>query len=324
MKAPLEKPSAELSGRAANPVVCSAVSRQAGEQLAGSVSRTGVWFLLEYREPFGAKAFEESGIPAGVKAHLNGLLETVPASRLLLIRGTPARAGREIAFFVANSREESPAVYEWQLPDYEALLGLELDRALAGNPAVESHRRQEPLFLVCTNGRRDPCCARWGQPVFDRLVRNAGERVWQTSHVGGHRFAANVLCFPHGLYFGRIDPGEAEALTGAYQGGQILLPNFRGRACYPAEVQAAEFFLRTETGDLQVDSYRLESNEPSGPGAWEIRFRARTGETVYRLDVDSEPAPGRIYESCTAAEPVVQTRYSLGRLAEISSGEDRT
>ena len=46
-----------------------------------------------------------------------------------------------------------------------------------------------PLLLVCTHGRRDACCAQFGRPTAMALARRYGTAVWETTHVGGDRFA---------------------------------------------------------------------------------------------------------------------------------------
>ena len=58
---------------------------------------------------------------------------------------------------------------------------------------------RDPLVLVCTNGRHDPCCATFGRPLA-RVLREGARRddVWECSHIGGDRFAANIVILPEG------------------------------------------------------------------------------------------------------------------------------
>jgi hypothetical protein len=110
-------------------------------------------------------------------------------------------------------------------------LRLELE-GFAGGEAYEAHRSDEQLALVCTNGRRDLCCARFGTPVYNYLKNEEpgfpGLRAWQSTHMGGHRFAANLLWLPQGVLYGRVD-----ALSAAEIGTQRLdrstCPTCRGR-----------------------------------------------------------------------------------------------
>jgi len=103
-----------------------------------------------------------------------------------------------------------------------------------------------PLYLVCTHGRRDACCARFGAPLARALAAAYPARVWETTHVGGHRFAANLVILPHGLYYGPVDEGSATAAIAAYERGEIAPARYRGRAGQRQGQQAASgsFALR--------------------------------------------------------------------------------
>jgi hypothetical protein len=304
-------------GTGEEPVVCSLISRAAREQLFGTAPRAVAWFLLEYPHVMGAKAFEESTLPPAVKNHFAAALKDTPDSRLQLIRRKPGTGASGVTFFAAYAREKEPVLYEYHFETYDELLSLDLALICSGSPEMETNRRQEPLFLVCTNGRRDPCCARSGPPVLEALSGAAPGSTWQCSHVGGHRFAANVLCFPHGIYYGRVDPGEVESLVAVHQNQKLYLPRYRGRACYSPDVQAAEFFLRDQTGVHHLDAFQLASSDEISPGRWEICFTEREGSAFYRLEVIGELSEYAIYESCKSAEATRQVQYRLRSINEL-------
>jgi hypothetical protein len=110
------------------------------------------------------------------------------------------------------------------------------------------------LFLICTHGRRDPCCAERGRPVAAAVASAFPEETWESSHIGGDRFAGNLVAFPHGLYLGRLDDETAPRVARAYVGGEITLAHHRGRSCFAMDVQAAEHTLRVERGITGVDA----------------------------------------------------------------------
>ena len=64
--------------------------------------------------------------------------------------------------------------------------------------------------------------------------------MWQSSHIGGDRFAGNVVFLPEGLYFGRVEPAEAWPVLDEYLAGRIDLAHYRGRSAYSFAEQAAE------------------------------------------------------------------------------------
>jgi hypothetical protein len=162
---------------------------------------------------------------------------------------------------------------------------LELDFEAPGEPV--SH----PLLLVCTHGKHDRCCARLGRPLYEALAEQADDEwVWQSSHVGGDRFAGNLVCLPEGLYFGRVRPGHAWRLLDEYLAGRIDLEHYRGRACYPFAVQAGELAVRHAYGLRGVDDLTLHSERP-------LRFDAR-GRLV-DVEVTPQTAP-LMYLTCDA------------------------
>lgn len=56
------------------------------------------------------------------------------------------------------------------------------------------------MVFVCVHGQRDTCCAKFGYAVFSEL-KIYEQAVRQCSHLGGDRFAANMIVFPDGDCF---------------------------------------------------------------------------------------------------------------------------
>ena len=82
----------------------------------------------------------------------------------------------------------------------------------------------ERYVLVCTNGRHDPCCATYGRPIIRGLrTTKWADEVWECSHIGGDRFAGNVVLLPDSLYFGRLDLAAAERVLDAHDQGRLDL-----------------------------------------------------------------------------------------------------
>ena len=115
--------------------------------------------------------------------------------------------------------------------------------------SVTSGRR----YLVCTNGARDPCCAIRGPAVAQALERVLPGQVYECSHLGGHRFAVNVLTLPDGLCFGRLDVRSALALAEELEAGRLPLGHLRGRSTLEPHQQAAEILMRRELGLTGLD-----------------------------------------------------------------------
>jgi hypothetical protein len=273
---------------------CAAQATARGETRYGTASIGDVWLLLEYPFWWGARPFEQSALPAEVKAHLRRALETIPRARLLLIKqDKPRRA--HLKLFVARTREREPFVAELSFAAYEELTRLDL-AAVVARPRAAGATLREQLYLICTNGRRDKCCAKYGYPLYKHLRAAGAADVWQCTHVGGDRFAANLVCFPDGLFYAHVTEQDAPALIAAYGERRIVLDKFRGRACFAHPVQAAEYFIRAESGLTALSDLRL-------------RARARVAEQTWRISF-AAPATGRVYETLVSSRPSV-THYRL-------------
>jgi hypothetical protein len=290
------------------PFFCSELSRRAGEKTFGTASTGGTWLLLEYGGAWGPKALEQSALAHEVKAFLQRTLEAIPRSRLLFIKRGRA-GGQTFSFFVVRAREREPFAVRYELDSYASLTGLDVARAAAGDPAGGGVVTREPIFLVCTHGRRDKCCAKFGVPVYQGLRESHCEQVWQSSHVGGDRFAANLVCFPHGLFYAHLTGETGRRVAAEYAAGRLLLDKYRGRACYGHPAQAAEFFTREETGLSGLDALRLRSSERTGERSWRVRFAA--GAAVYEAEVSRHLSDFHNQLTCHSDEPTRVPQFVL-------------
>jgi hypothetical protein len=272
---------------------CSVASFEANESLVGTaVDSVDRWLLLEVTDTWAPKALQSDAIAQAVRDRLAAWLET-PRSRLQLIR-RPGRSGKRPLFMVVSSEEARQA----ELDRYEDLLDLDL-QTMPAAPA-------EPLLLVCAHGRRDRCCAQHGSAVYRSLQARLGD-VWQTSHLGGHRFAACVLSLPDGLMYGRLRAEHADAFVAAHYAREVGdLGLFRGRCTYDRPTQAAEIFLRGRTGEKAVDAIEWIETLPDGELTWRVRFRTASGEQTIRV---RREAAGVMRPSSCGGDPEQVTRF---------------
>jgi hypothetical protein len=294
---------------------CSELSRHAAEKSYGTASIGAVWLLIEYPHAWGPHALRDSALSPAVKGHLNRLLKTIPRSRLLFIKQEPGRKER-LAFFVVRSRESDPFIVKFELDQHERLLEIDVASAAAGNASAGGLvTRDESLFLVCTHGKRDKCCAKFGYAVYkaarDSVRVDAGADVWQSSHVGGDRFAANLICFPHGLFYAHVTEEGVRAIMDEYRQRRLVLFEYRGRACYSFPVQAAEFFVRRETGLLGLDELRYLNQERLGETLWCVRFTTNAGGVVHQARVASTFSEFQNFITCQSTEEKSITQYQL-------------
>ena len=141
-----------------------------------------------------------------------------------------------------------------------------------------------PLFGVCTHGRHDACCAERGRPVAAALTASHPAETWEISHMGGDRFAANMVVLPEGLYYGRMDPGSVSQVAALHEEGRVDLGRLRGRSSYPMPVQYAEIALRRHLEEDRLDALRLVGRQgptcvfARGDAQWAVTVRRTTGD----------------------------------------------
>ena len=290
---------------------CSELSRRSAEKTFGTASVGAVWLLLEYPHGWGRHTFEESALSPAVKSFLKETLASIKHSRLLFIKTDRGRRDERMNLFVVRCREREPFIVRLRLKDYDDVLSLDLGAVASGRDLQGGELTREPLHLVCTHGRRDKCCAKFGIPVYNALRDCEGESVWQSSHVGGDRFAANVVCFPHGLFYAHTTEETARRVVSEYRAGRVVLEKFRGRACYFGFAQAAEFFARSESGLTSLDALRFRSSAPEGPSAWRVRFVEEGAGRMHELLVASRTSEFRNFITCHAEEERAVPQFAL-------------
>ena len=184
----------------------------------------------------------------------------------------------------------------------------------------------EPTFLACTHGQHDVCCALQGRPIAAALAALAAllpEQTWECSHVGGDRFAGNLVVLPAGHYFGRVDAAAALQVAEAYLAGRLMREHLRGRSSLTMPAQAAQHFARVVTGFDAVDDLRPLGVTVLDDQTWQIRLAVPGGsvEVTVRRTLSDE----RVLLTCGADEPQPPPAFELVHLlAGTSSPPDRS
>ena len=175
-----------------------------------------------------------------------------------------------------------------------------------------------PLLLVCTHGRHDRCCAIWGRPVATALAAARPEQTWECSHLGGDRFAANLVVLPHGLYFGQLNSREALTIADALATGSVPAGQVRGRSSLSLPAQAAQHYARLALGRERLDDLLPTRQERTG-GDWRVLLVGSAGPDV-EVDVSYDPAGerGAALLTCGAAEAKTAPVFRLVAIRPLS------
>lgn len=256
-----------------SPGRCSDGARQRRDPMIGTAPPGRRWLLVEQAGGWGRAAFASLDAPGLDRRTLADALAAAEA-RLQLIRPvTGRRAGHEAADATRRWAvvSASPRVRWGTLADgwdaIVAALTAEGSRFSEPEPAASP----APILLVCTNGRHDVCCAVRGRPVAAALAARYGDLVWETTHTGGDRFAANLVVLPDGACYGGLDPENAADVAAAHLAGRVAAGHLRGVTGYGAQEQAALIAAAPHLGAPPWDRARLRARAlpvAAGPPAW--------------------------------------------------------
>jgi hypothetical protein len=260
-----------LTGRSPR---CSTTSLSLDEPLAGTASTVTRWLLVEHPHAWAADALDSRGLPTEVADHLSALWRRYRI-RVLLVRRRPRTRRGHLHCFAAWTGAREPWVGRIHFEDLRDLL---------------SH---------------DACCGLIGRPVADALAEWWPDDTWECTHVGGDRFAGNVVCLPLGVYFGRLDRTSAPVVLAGYLDGRVDLEHYRGKTCYPFPVQAAELWVRRT---LRLDG--LADVVPTEWATGRVRFALAGGREV-TARVRTVAADAERTLTCTAGSAVRPPAYAV-------------
>lgn len=284
-------------------MTCTRASAELAEPVAATAATARTWLLIEQPGPWGAKALTSSRLDPATGRALDRLADGTGV-RVALIRrpGRHADTHRPTRHrvLVAHTAPHDPWVRTAEVADPAELTALDFAAMGAGaHGGFGTPYEGPPLALVCTNGRRDRCCAVYGRPLAAELAASDSGEVWEVTHLGGHRFAPTVLVLPHGYAYGRTDGRHAKEVLEAARAGRVVLDGCRGRSAWERPGQAAELAVRALTGEDLAGALAVERTE-AAPDGWTVRV-AHTDGRAWQVAVARRAARPPRPESCDAA-----------------------
>ena len=284
---------------------CATVSQVLDEPISGTAATARTWLLLEQPGPWGAEALTSSHLDPTLGRALEAAARGTGV-RIALIR----RPGRHADSGVPATRQVYAAhtvpgntwLHAATTCDPQDLLDLDFaalgtgdhrsfDAALRGRP-----HSGDPLALVCTNGKRDRCCALLGRPLAAELAASGVEGTWEVTHLGGHRFSPTLLVLPYGYAYGRAEAHAVKEVLHRAQEGRIVVEGCRGSSAWERPGQAAELAVRTSVGEYAADALAVVRTEGAAP-RWEVTV-AHTDGRHWRVVVAQGASLPPRPESC--------------------------
>src|SRR5664279_1658613 len=281
---------------------CALRAEVRGDVMLGTAFPAARILLVEQPGAWGRAGLRESDFDAT----LAGVLERRAASvgvRVVAIRQpgrTAAAAMRRWA--LADCRPGHEGLRWGRFARDDDLLRVPLD----GSAGLPDHG---PLYLVCAHGKHDVCCALRGRPVAAAIAGLRPHRVWECSHLGGDRFAANVLVLPAGLLYGRVPAGRAPDLVASADADEVLVDLLRGQVGLASTAQAALAFGYESLRLRQRGALRVRSASPIVAGRSIVRLDAPDGPHDVQVLVETVSATGL---TCANPQPSRFLAYRPG------------
>ena len=259
---------------AKNRKYCAEISLALNEPMPGTAAPTDVWLLLEYNASWAGKANVANTLD---RDFLEWWLR-VPAmfeemglrTRQQFIR-QPDVATKGVRFIISMVAPYGNETFQFQFTDYSEFMQFDWVALVDAPEKFGEARIFEPNYFVCTNGKRDICCARLGLKTYLQLRKFASKRVWQITHLGGHRFAPNVLVLPNPVMYGRVFADDVTKFVMHVESGKLDIDKARGRPLYEPAAQAAEVYL-LEQGFNGGELVGLRQNQGDDKDVFECLF----------------------------------------------------
>ena len=315
-----------------------AVSQANGEDPGGTGTPFTGYLLVEVAPPWKYDVGESRRFPESLWEAVKGLWEAGVVEKFTAImpdRDEYSREGHSRAillrrptgsFFASYQKEDYLVPEDELVPLVEALSEPERSSRFGRYGEDTSHVRD---ILVCTHGSHDVCCGRFGYPLYQELRQEyaaASEgklRVWRTSHMGGHRFAPNLIDLPEGRYWGRMRSedlenfvtrsGPASDLRGFYRGWAGLGGEFE-------QIAEGEAFSREGWGWTEYPKAGevIEVDEEGERAEVRIEYRTPDGSSgAYEATVEAVGSVATLLDSGTEALQEVR-QYGVSRFEQVN------
>ncbi|WP_141860914.1 sucrase ferredoxin [Kribbella jejuensis] len=292
--------------------LCSTFCRVLQEPLPGTAVVATGWVVVEQPGPWGAKAPTQSHLDPVFGGKFDDDCKKADV-RFGLIRSPGRHADavrRSHQVFVASTTPGRSWLLGGCVADPSELTALDLGAVARGDrtavlPSLPGLKTvDDPIVLVCTNGKRDECCAILGRPLVAGLAERVPGRVWEANHLGGHRFAPTATYLPAGTMHGHLTVDTAVEILAAADRGETVLTGLRGRSTWTKRGQAAEVAVRELIGELDLDAL-----EVVGEAADTVTVQHADGRS-WTVPVTSAPADPPRPDSCGKepfAMPILHT-----------------
>ena len=315
---------------------CSQSSRQSEADIAGTASEHRVYILVECSPPWTSHDLDSETVPSNLRELSAEIYDDYDRfqARFLLIHNEHLKQENYIRLLIFQKSSELAIAYskqEFHLSDIGEVAPLVRNYLVDGSIDATPIENSAKDILICTHGSRDRCCSRFGNPLYRQMLKVAEERsldvrIWQASHIGGHRMAPTAITFPDVRYYGYLDADSFTTIlthTGEIRSLQNL---YRGCGMLPWAVQFVERELMLQQGwkwfVCAIAGRVLEQNDDESFNRVELTVETPEGDRqTYQATVVLDSSKTiHLKGSCSSetASPIEQ--YILENLTQLDPG----
>lgn len=318
-------------------VFCAESWRRSGIDIIGTASEHPLYVAIECSPPWASQDMESKEIPNNLRELSQELYADYDRfqTRFLLIyneRLKQENLVRVLFFRKPSGLSKGYIKQEFHLTDMGGVASLVKSYVIGEPLAIMPINSPSRDILICTHGSRDRCCSRFGSPLYYQALKIVEERslpsirIWQTSHIGGHRMAPTAIDFPEARYYGYLDVTTLTSILTRTGDIQTLDPVYRGWGFLPWAAQVLEKELLLRYGwEWLTHSVTAEVLEHDAEETWnrvELRYTTPTGEMhIYHADVIANPEKTVYLKgSCNSKKESEVIPYDVKNLVEIEAG----
>ncbi|MFJ9623251.1 sucrase ferredoxin [Streptomyces sp. NPDC101181] len=268
--------------------LCADAARARDDAFVGTAPYGVVWVLIEYGRGWPADGFEGLALDPDTKAQVLAAARASRARILLVRRHGRRRPGSGGRWAVLRHDGTGTPRQQWgRWHRDQDLAQIVTALGSSGEPGLP------PVVLVCAHGVHDTCCAVRGRPVVGALSTRWPDLVWECTHVGGDRFAANVVVVPDGVYYGNLDARSALTVVQEHLADRIHADHLRGyTTLYPPQ-QTAVAAVLGRFGPAGRHAYDV-TGTVRHEGGWRVRVSGRAPDPrVFDVEVRARRTPPR-------------------------------
>jgi len=313
------------------PLFCAEQSRQSGVDIVGTASEHQVYVVIECPPPWESYDLDSKGIPENLHALGEEISENYDRyqTRFLLIHNehlVQQNLTRVLIFRKPSGLASAYDKQEFHLASIDDVAPLVRQVVMGESGDATPVDLPTRDILVCTHGSRDRCCSRFGAPIYHQARKLVAElglqniRIWQASHIGGHRMAPTAIDFPSARYYGYLDADSLRSILTHSGDIHCLETIYRGWGVLPWAAQVLEKHLLLTHGwdwfTYAVSAQVLEHNDEETSNRVELSCQTPSGERqTYQAEiVADESGTVAIQGSCASEKRSTVTPYQVQKL----------